>query len=136
MKNEIRNAFSAFLMFSITGIISFAFNTVLGGNIPIVHSLVCGVFIVIVYTLFTFLLIQTKSELKMPAKVFLSAVFAFCVFTGMGYCTAIFAKNIPIFWWMYVTWILFAVFAFSGNTIVSSLFTNATLTSEQMFGII
>lgn len=111
MKNGIRNVFSTFLMFGMAAIISFAFNTILGGNIPLVHSLICGVYIVIIYDLFTFLAIETKSEFKRPTKVFMSAVLAFCVFVGMGCSTAVFAKNIPMHWWMYVTWILFAVFA-------------------------
>ena len=111
MKFRIRNVLSTFLMFIMAGSISFAFNILLGGNIPVVHSLLCGVFMVIIYDLFTFLAIETKSEYKMPAKVFMSAVFAFCVFIGMGCTTAFLTDNIPIPWWMYVTWILFAAFA-------------------------
>ena len=111
MKNGIRNVFSTFLMFILAGGISFAFNVLLGGNIPVVHFLLCGVFMVIIYDLFTFRSIQTKAELKMPAKVFMSAVFAFCVFVGMGCTTAFLTNNIPIPWWMYATWILFAAFA-------------------------
>jgi len=111
MKFRIRNVFSTFLMFIMAGGISFVFNILLGGNTPIVHSFICAMFTVIIYDLFTFLAVQTKSEFKRPAKVFMSAVFAFCVFVGMGYSTAVFAKNVPIYWWMYVTWVLFAVFA-------------------------
>ena len=118
MKFRIRNVFSTFLMFIMAGGISFAFNTLLDGNIPVVHSLLCGVFMVIIYDLFTFLSIQTKTELKMPAKIFMSAVFAFCVFAGMGCSMAACVKNTPFFWWMYVTWILFAVFAASLFTLL------------------
>ena len=111
MKFRIRNVLSTFLMFIMAGGISFAFNILLGGNIPIVHSFLCAMFVVIIYDIFTFLAIETKTDFKMPTKVFMGSVFAFCVFAIMGCSMAAFAKNTPFFWWMYVTWILFAVFA-------------------------
>ena len=111
MKYGIRNVLSKMIMFIMAGVISFAFNSLLGGNTPIMHSFLCGMFIVIIYDLFTYLLIETKSDLRTPAKVFLSSIFAFCVFVTMGCTTASSAKNIRIFWWMYLIWALFAVFA-------------------------
>ena len=111
MKFRIRNALSIFLMFIMAGGISFAFNIALGGKAPIIHSFVCAMCVVIIYDLFAFMAIETKSEYKAPAKVFLGAVFAFCVFAVMGCSMAAFVKNTPFFWWMYVTWILFAAFA-------------------------
>ena len=99
---------TAAFWFVTAGAIGCFFNAKLEGAYPVVQFFTCGFFTALIYFMFTVNLSDSKEELKMVSKIFLTLVEIFTVFAAMGCTAVIYTKSEPS-WEMYLTWVTFAI---------------------------